>query len=66
MNDVPTPKSHLSGQSTSACVHSFSAAEEQALEAFGHWLDAELDKLVAQWVHLAAPSASRAQRTTRR
>jgi hypothetical protein len=26
---------------------------------FGQWLDAELEKLVARWIHLAAPSASR-------
>lgn len=34
-------------------------AKERALEAFGQWLDEELEKLVARWVHLAAPRAGR-------
>jgi hypothetical protein len=31
-------------------------------ETFGLWMDAELEKLVARWVHLAAPNASRSLR----
>jgi hypothetical protein len=31
-------------------------------ETFGLWMDAELEKLVARWVHLAAPNASRLNR----
>ncbi len=40
-------------------------AEEQAYEAFGQWMDAELDKLVARWIHLAAPNAPRPPRISR-
>ncbi len=42
------------------------AAQEQALADFGHWLDGELEQLVAKWVHLAAPNASRRERALRR
>ncbi|HWA97035.1 MAG TPA: hypothetical protein VG713_01020 [Pirellulales bacterium] len=34
-------------------------AEERALEQFGQWFDAECEKLVQQWIHLAAPNAQR-------
>lgn len=47
-------------------VAEFSAAEEQALEQFGLWLDGELETLVARWIHLAAPNASRRERALRR
>jgi hypothetical protein len=43
-----------------------SAAEGLALEEFGRWLDGELEQLVARWVHLAAPNASRRERALRR
>lgn len=33
------------------------AAEAQAIAQISDWLDIELDKLVATWRHLAAPSA---------
>jgi hypothetical protein len=33
-------------------------------ETFGLWMDAELEKLVARWIHLAAPNASRSLRRT--
>ena len=33
--------------------------QEPNYEAFGLWMDSELDKLVARWIHLAAPNASR-------
>jgi len=26
---------------------------------FAEWMDAELEKLVAKWIHLAAPNATR-------
>jgi hypothetical protein len=35
---------------------------EPDYEAFGLWMDGELDKLVARWIHLAAPNASRPSR----
>jgi hypothetical protein len=47
-------------------VAQLTAAEEQALAEFGHWLDGELDRLVARWIHLAAPNASRRERAARR
>jgi hypothetical protein len=63
MNDRPNEKDHQ--------VHDENApapttvAEEQALTAFGEWMDAELDKLVARWIHLAAPNAQRPARISR-
>ncbi|HVC98486.1 MAG TPA: hypothetical protein VND64_32765 [Pirellulales bacterium] len=33
---------------------------------FGRWLDVELEKLVARWVHLAAPAATRRERVLRK
>ncbi len=33
------------------------AAEKLASEHFGSWFDAELEKLVERWGHLAAPRA---------
>jgi hypothetical protein len=36
-----------------------SEAEEKALEQFGAWFDGELEQLVARWIHLAAPNASK-------
>ena len=38
------------------------AVEEPNYEAFGTWMDGELEKLVARWIHLAAPNASRPSR----
>ena len=35
------------------------ATQEPSYEVFGLWMDSELEKLVARWVHLAAPNASR-------
>jgi hypothetical protein len=35
---------------------------EPNYDAFGEWMDGELEKLVARWVHLAAPNASRSFR----
>lgn len=32
-------------------------------ELFTAWMDAELEKLVARWCHLAAPNAGRASRS---
>lgn len=34
-------------------------------ERFGEWLDGELEKLVARWIHLAAPNADRRERSLR-
>ena len=64
------PKMNLNhgfqSEATETQVAEFSAAEEQALADFGRWLDAELDVLVARWIHLAAPNASRRERALRR
>ena len=43
-------------------IVSEATAEEQALAAFGAWIDAELEKFVARWIHLAAPNAQRPRR----
>ncbi len=37
-------------------------AETQSFVAFDQWMDAQLDQLVAQWIHTAAPNASRPDR----
>jgi hypothetical protein len=47
-------------------VAQLTAAEEQALVAFGDWMDGALEQLVARWIHLAAPNASRRERAARR
>ena len=33
---------------------------EPDVTVFADWLDGELEKLVARWIHLAAPNAARA------
>jgi hypothetical protein len=45
------PNDELNRQST--------VTEEPDYEIFGAWMDGELEKLVARWIHLAAPNASR-------
>jgi len=37
-------------------------AESESFVAFDLWMDAQLDRLVAQWIHTAAPNASRPDR----
>ena len=37
----------------------------QAFADFNAWIDVELDKLVARWVHRAAPNADVPRRTMR-
>ena len=32
--------------------------ESKSFTAFDEWMDAQLDQLVAQWIHTAAPNAS--------
>ena len=34
-------------------------AETETFVAFDLWMDAQLEQLVAQWIHTAAPNASR-------
>ena len=36
--------------------------ELQSFAAFDRWMDEQLDKLVAQWIHAAAPNANRVWR----
>jgi hypothetical protein len=64
MNDLPEKNDHrvVASAQTSATI----AAEELASEAFGQWLDVELEKLVARWIHLAAPNATRSVRRSSR
>lgn len=37
------------------------AFETEAFAQFDRWIDAELEQLVARWIHTAAPNASRPQ-----
>jgi hypothetical protein len=41
-------------------------AESKSFEEFDRWMDGQLDQLVAQWAHTAAPNANRADRVARR
>ena len=41
-------------------------AESKSFVAFDQWMDAQLDQLVARWIHTAAPNASRPDRVGRR
>ncbi len=69
MRKQPTSGNEKHGYQSSATeaqVAELSAAEEQALEQFGLWLDGELEALVARWIHLAAPNASKRERALRR
>lgn len=38
------------------------ALAEADVSVFAEWMDVELEKLVARWVHLAAPRAGRSSR----
>ena len=55
--------------STSSALHredtALVVAESQSFTDFGLWMDAELDRLVARWIHTAAPNASRSVRSAR-
>jgi hypothetical protein len=61
MNDQPSPNDRL--PENEPIVHNATgpatATQEPNYDAFGLWMDSELDKLVARWIHLAAPNASR-------
>jgi hypothetical protein len=47
-------------QTTGHRVEQPIALAEPDVTALAEWLDVELEKLVARWVHLAAPRAGRA------
>jgi len=36
--------------------------ESASFQKFDEWMDAELDRLVARWIHTAAPNANRLER----
>ena len=63
MNDQPNKRSPTAQRRMTTAPTT--VAEEQALAAFGQWMDAELEKLVARWIHLAAPNAQRPARISR-
>jgi hypothetical protein len=42
------------------------AAESKSFADFDRWMDTQLDLLVAQWIHTAAPNASRPDWRNRR
>ncbi|MEX0677664.1 MAG: hypothetical protein WD063_11350 [Pirellulales bacterium] len=42
------------------------AKEFRSFAAFDRWMDDELERLVAQWMHTAAPNASRSWRIERK
>jgi hypothetical protein len=59
MNDRPNTSDHLpENESTLQAT----VTQEPSYEALGLWMDGELEKLVARWIHLAAPNASRSSR----
>ncbi|HEX4132344.1 MAG TPA: hypothetical protein VHZ24_20095 [Pirellulales bacterium] len=66
----PAPRNGSNPENESALVVADATAreeaEERALAAFGLWFDAECDRLVARWIHLAAPNAQRPQNLRRR
>jgi hypothetical protein len=41
-------------------------AESKSFVDFDQWMDCQLEQLVAQWIHTAAPNAQRADRHSRR
>ncbi|HUY92389.1 MAG TPA: hypothetical protein VMV10_26845 [Pirellulales bacterium] len=41
-------------------------ADASVYAPFESWLDEELERLVARWIHLAAPNASRREQALRR
>jgi hypothetical protein len=60
MNDEQTtPNDRLPEQQPTIQA---TVTQEPSYEAFGLWMDDELEKLVARWIHLAAPNASRPSR----
>ncbi len=61
---VSNPEHRLEGGKSLSTLAT--AADDAALEKFGVWLDGELEKLVARWVHLAAPNAAHRERSVRR
>jgi hypothetical protein len=61
MNDQHIPDNELP-EGTGATANQ---VQEPNYEAFGLWLDLELEKLVARWAHLAAPNATRSKRHSR-
>jgi hypothetical protein len=42
------------------------SANSESFATFDQWMDVQLDLLVAQWIHTAAPNASRVERNQRR
>lgn len=64
MSQSRAPDNHRN--SAQASANAAIAAEERASRNFGEWLDCELQRLVAQWSHLAAPAATRPPRVKRR
>jgi hypothetical protein len=42
------------------------AAESKSFADFDQWMDVQLELLVAQWIHTAAPNANRPQCLTGR
>lgn len=39
------------------------SADDETCESFSRWLDDKLAELVDRWIHLAAPSAARRERS---
>jgi hypothetical protein len=60
MNDQTKTNDRL--PENEAILQTTALQEPDYEETFGLWMDAELEKLVARWVHLAAPNASRSLR----
>jgi hypothetical protein len=42
------------------------AHESKSFDAFDKWMDEQVELLVAQWIHTAAPNAQRAVQSSRK
>lgn len=51
--------SSLPGNNSNASDSNVGLIEEQTFPVFDLWMDVQLEKLVAQWIHTAAPNAQR-------
>ena len=61
MNKQPLGPEHADRPEDAAGDHlqAVSTLAEPDVSALAEWMDAELEKLVARWIHLAAPNACR-------
>jgi hypothetical protein len=63
---IPASSDHLQRANAHDKQFGIPVQDASVYEPFGSWLDDELAKLVARWIHLAAPNANRRERALRR